>query len=131
MSTFGLLVTTIGTGALSSVAANYAREKNWSKTKLYSAISASIAGLAVLVALFITIKGASTPGAMMGEIAIGVNIAYVMLMITMLGAIALDIMAAVESDKQNEKDAMAFSVSAAILCFLMFILSIVVIGFLL
>ena len=133
ISTFILLVGCLTTGVLSSVAANYAREKNWDRTKLFSGLSMGLAIGLILLTLFIVVKGHTGAGEITGvieEMAFGVMLSFIFMVLVMVGVAVLDILALIDAGKQ---DSAAFSkaVGAAVVAFGGFVLALIIIIFLL
>lgn len=131
ISTFILLAMTLVTAALSIVSANYSRKKDWNHAKIYALISAGIALATVLLALFIVIKAKSSPvTGEADEFAIGVMLSFVILILAMALISALEIMSVVEMESGSSK-AVAYGAGAATTALGAFILSLIVIIFLL
>jgi hypothetical protein len=133
LSTFILLIGSLVTGVLSSVAANYSREKNWEKAKMFSGFSMGSAIALILLTLFIVVKshtGAGEITSVIEELAFGVMISFIFMTLVMVAVTVLNILALIEASNQEEKS-MWKSVGAAILSFGGFILSLFIIIFLL
>lgn len=133
LSTFLLLVGSLVVGVMSSVSANYAREKEWDKTKLYSGISMGIAIALILLTLFIVVKGhtgASEITGIIEEMAFGVMISYIVMVLVMVGVAVLDILTLIEASKSSSA-AFGKAVGAAVVAFGGFVLSLFIIIFLL
>ncbi|HMP28221.1 MAG TPA: hypothetical protein PKD85_01390 [Saprospiraceae bacterium] len=133
LSTFILLIGSLITGVLSSVSANYSREKNWEKAKMFSGFSMGSAIALILLTLFIVVKGHTGAGEITGiieEMAFGVMISFIFMTLVMVGVTVLNILALIEASNQEEKS-MWKSVGAAILSFGGFIVSLFIIIFLL
>lgn len=96
----GLLILVVITiGILSAIAAHYSHEKNWSKCKLFSSISASTAILAVIIAVFAIIYEKSRPAvgtltAVTDAMTPGILIAYLLLIACCITIATLNIFAA-------------------------------------
>lgn len=120
-----LLVGCLVTGVMSSVAANYARQKNWDKTKLFAGLTMGISIALILLTIFILIKSHTSfftgPGTLLS--------ALIMIM-SMVGVTVLEILTLINASNQ---DSSAFwrAVEGAIASFGSFILSLIVIIFLL
>lgn len=128
LSTFILLMGSLGTGILASISADSARKKQWKKTQIFSGVGAGVALLLVIMNLFMIIKhplfNLSGPGVM---------IAMIFLILSMIGVIVLDTFsfAGSLSSKPEETRAYGMSVGSAILSFGSFIVALVIIIFLL
>lgn len=133
LSTFILLVGSLVTGVLSSVSANYAREKNWERTKMFSGFSMGLAIALILLTLFIVVRGhtgASEITGVIEEMAFGVMLSFIFMTLVMVAVTVLDILALI--DASNESDsAMWKSIGAAIVSFGGFVISLFIIIFLL
>jgi amino acid transporter len=119
---------------MSAVAANYAREKKWTQAKMWAGITAGIALALVILTLFIVVKshtGASEATAAVEEFAFGVMISFILMMIAMIGISVMSALALVEASKENQKDVLALTIGASGASFIAFILSLVIIIFLL
>lgn len=133
LSTFVLLIGSLATGILSSVAANYTREKNWEKAKMFSGFSMGLAIALILLTLFIVVKshtGAGEITSVIEEMAFGVMISFIFMVLVMVAVSVLNILALIEASNKEEK-AMWKSVGAAIVSFGGFIVSLFIIIFLL
>lgn len=134
LSTFILLTGSLVTGVMSAVAANYAREKKWTQAKMWSGITAGIALALVILTLFIVVKshtGASEATAAVEEFAFGVMISFILMILAMTGVGILNTFALIEASKENQKDVLALTIGASGASFIAFILSLVIIIFLL
>lgn len=134
LSTFLLLGGTLVTGVISSIAANNARTQNFEQAKIWSGSSAAIAALLIAFTLFIVVKsrtGASEITAVVEELAIGVMISLILLMVMMVAICSMNILGLYESFKKDKKNAMWYSIGAAVTSFIGFILALVLIVFLL
>ena len=142
LSTLTLLVGALVTGVLSSMAANYARQANgssgsvadglWQKTKTFAGISMGLAIFLVLLTLFIVVKGhtgASEITGVIEEMAFGVMISFILMILAMTGIAVLDMLALIGASPGGT--AFGKSVGAAVLSFGSFILSLIIIIFLL
>jgi hypothetical protein len=133
LSTFLLLVGSLVVGVMSSVAANYARQDNWDKTKLYSGLSMGIAIALILLTLFIVVRGhtgASEITGVIEEMAFGVMISYIVMVLVMVGVAVLDILTLIDASKSSST-AFGKAVGAAAVAFGGFVLSLFIIIFLL
>jgi hypothetical protein len=133
LSTFVLLIGSLATGVLSSVAANYSREKNWEKAKMFSGFSMGLAIALILLTLFIVVKshtGAGEVTSVIEEMAFGVMISFIFMVLVMVAVSVLNILALIEASNKEEK-AMWKSIGAAIVSFGGFIVSLFIIIFLL
>ena len=133
ISTFILLVGSLTTGVLSSVAANYAREKNWDRTKLFSGLSMGLAISLILLTLFIVVKGHTGAGEITGvieEMAFGVMLSFIFMVLVMVGVAVLDILALIDAGKESS-EAFSKAVGAAVVAFGGFVLALIIIIFLL
>lgn len=126
-STFILLVGTLAMGVMASVAGYYAKDKNVDRTRLWSGVTAAIGVLLTLLVLFIIIGGHSSSGPSM---MIGVMISFVILMVAMIISSVLQLLALINAGKPSN-DALWFSIGSAISSFGAFILSLIVMFFLL
>lgn len=143
LSTLTLLIGALATGVLSSIAANYARQANnagsgssaddlWQKTKMFAGISMGLAIFLVLLTLFIVVKGhtgASEITGVIEEMAFGVMISFILMILAMTGIAVLDMLALIEASSQTS--AFGKAVGAAVLSFGSFVLSLIIIIFLL
>ena len=134
LSTFMLLTGAIVTGVLSALSANNAREKKLSTSKLWSGISAAVAAALVVFTLFIVVKGHTGAGEITGvieEFAFGVMLSFIFMMLAMIAIASLNILALYEASKNDEHKTLGYSVGAAILSFGSFVVSLILIIFLL
>ncbi len=144
LSTLILLTGALATGVLSSMAANYARQANsaanppvaaklWQSTKTFAGISMGLAVALILLTLFIVIKGHTGTSEITGAIesmALGVMISFILMILAMTGVAVLDMLALIEATN-NESGAFGKAVGGAVLSFGSFILSLIIIIFLL
>jgi hypothetical protein len=133
MSTFLLLIGSLVTGVMSSMAANYARQKNWESTKMYSGITMGIALSLILLTLFIVVKGHTGGGEITGvieEMAFGVMLSFIFMILAMTGVAVLEILTLIEASNKSD-GAYGKAVGGAVLSFGSFIVSLIIIIFLL
>jgi len=126
LSTLMLLAGSLVIGVLSSVAGYYSKSSNAEKTRLWNGIAAGIGVLLALLTLFIMIKGHSAAEGF----EVGVMISFVLLMIAMIIATVLNVLSLIEAGKVKSNSTW-FSTGAAIAAFGSFLLSLVLIIFLL
>lgn len=137
MSTFILLIGTIVTGVMSSLSANYAWGKtDWSKVKMYAGISLGVSLIMILLNLFILVRSHTGLGEVTGiieEMAFGVMLSFMLLMLSMIIVCVLNIITIIGANSAKPADSSAFrmAVGAAICSFASFILSMFLIIFLL
>lgn len=132
LSVFFLLIGSLVTGVLSSIGADGARKSDWAKAKLYEGISLGVALALVLFTVFIVVRshvGAGEVTGIIEELAFGVMISFILMILAMVGVAVLDILALVEADKKS--GSMGKAVGAAVLSFGSFVLSLIIIIFLL
>lgn len=133
LSTFILLVGSLVTGVMSSMAANYARQKNWDQTKLFSGLAMGVAIGLILLTLFIVVKGHTGAGEITGvieEMAIGVMLSFIFMILVMVGVTVLEILTLIEASNQDS-GAFMKAVGGAVLSFGGFVVSLIIIIFLL
>jgi hypothetical protein len=137
LSTFILLIGTIVTGVMSSLSANYAwGTTNWGKVKMYAGISLGVSLIMILLNLFILVRSHTGVGEITGvieEMAFGVMLSFMLLMLSMIIVCVLNIITLIgaNSDKPANSSAFKMAVGAAICSFGSFILSMFLIIFLL
>lgn len=134
LSTFGLLLVILITAVLSSLGAHYSHEKDWQKCKIYSFVSASLAILSALFALFIMISIHSRPvgGAVASAEAIstiGLTMSFVFLILALITVGVLNLFAgfnakdgASGSEKYNVWATLVSALSFLFCCFLIIFL---------
>lgn len=134
LTTFLLLAVTLATGTLSSIAAHYSHEKNWSKCKIFASISAALALFAVLLSIFIMISIHSHPvrGAASSTESLltpGLTISFILLILALLVVGVLNIFGAVNakdgasgSEKLNVWAAVTSAVSFFLCCLIIIFL---------
>lgn len=131
LSVFFLLVGSLVTGVMSSVGADGARKSNWSRAKLFDGISLGVALALILFTIFILVRSHVGAGEITGvieELAFGVMISFILMILAMVGVAVLDVLALIEADK---KSGYGRAVGAAVLSFGSFVLSLIIIIFLL
>ncbi len=136
LSTFGLLIGSLFVGIMSSVAANRIGSKNWSQAKIFTGVSMGTGITIVLLTLFILIKshmGGGMVTSIVEEMAFGVMLSFIFLMMCMIGVTVLNgiALSGELSDKPENTRAYGMSIGAAVLSFGSFIVSLFIIIFLL
>ena len=132
MSSFILLGGALLCGIFSSVAANYARQGDLSKSKLWSWITAGIAAVLIILTLFIVVRshvGAGEVAGAVEELAFGVMLSYILMTLVMVAVAALNILSAIQAGDNNKSKAMWYNIGAAITAFGGFVLALIIIIF--
>jgi hypothetical protein len=126
LTTMILLVGSIVDGVMSSITADRARKKQWTQAKIFAGVSLGIALGLLFLSLYMVIKHHMLSGP-------GVMIAMIFLILSTIGAIVLDAIAfaGTLSDKPEDSRAFGMAVGSSILSFGSFIISLVIIVFLL
>ena len=134
MSSFILLGGALLCGIFSSIGANYARQGDLSKSKMWSWISAAVAAFLILLTLFIVVRGhvgASEVTGAVESLAFGVMLSYILMTLVMVAVAALDVLSAIQAGDNDQSKAMWYNIGAAITAFGGFVLSLIIIIFLL
>lgn len=134
LSTILMLGGSLASGVLSAMAARQARDGNWSKVRLYAGICIAMGILLAMISLFLVIKSRSSAAVVtsgLEEMALGVMISFVLMMLATVAMTILDIMALVRASDQNKKSAEDYAIGASITSFGSFVLSLIIIIFLL
>ena len=134
LSTILLLGGTLASGVLSSMSANYAREQNLSSSKTYALYSALVAIVLILLTLFLTIKSKMGGGAFTGifeGFAIGVMLAFLLLTIVLFATLTMNFMGIMAANNDDEAGALKYGALSAAVCFIGFIIALLLILFLL
>jgi hypothetical protein len=132
LSTFLLLVGTLTTTVISSIAANAAREKDWSKTRLWAGITMTLAILLVLLTLFIVIRahmGAAELTGVIESMALGVMLSYIFLTLVMVIVAVLEIFSMLDATKDDGTKSMWYSIGSATTSIVGFIFALMLIIF--
>lgn len=128
LSTMLLLTASLAGGVTSSMSANYAREGKWSSVKMTSGITMGVQIALFFLILFIIIKSHTSFLTLPG-----ILISFIIMLIAIFGEAILNMMALIGASSKDPAKSRAFgmSVGAAILSFGTFILSLIIIIFLL
>ena len=121
-------------GVLSAVVADYGRKKNWDKAKLYAAINATICIILVGVAIFLIVKSRSGASEITGAIesmAFGVMLSAIFLMVSVFIIGVMNVFAAIEATRKSKEKVEGLGAGASALSFVAFIISMVIVVFLL
>ena len=125
LSALILMGATLVAGVSSGVTATSARDKNWSRAKLMSAITASVSVVIVLICLYLLI----TYGSAAEKGLVGMKIAFIILLVTMMIVAAMEFIVLYRASKRDPS-AFGMSVGASVISFAAFIISLGIIVFL-
>jgi len=118
---------------LASVAGYYAKSNNAEKTRLWNGVAATLGVLMALLTLFIVVRGHTGAGEVTGAVesfAFGVMLSFILMIIATVITAVLQILSLINAGKNNS-NSLWFSIGGAITSFGAFLLSLVLIIFLL
>lgn len=125
------MVSTIVIGILSAVVANYARNKDYTHARTFAGVVIAIVIVLVLLVLFLIIKSHLSPAGELENFAFGVIIALIILILSLIGiGVMMAITIAAINDKNSDR-ALEFAAGSSALAFGTFVLSLLIVIFLL
>lgn len=131
ISTISLLVGSLTSGTLSAMAANYAREQQFTQSKTYFLYCAVLAIFLILITMFIVIKSKISGAGIFEGFAIGITLAFVLLTIVLFVSLVMSAMGYNAANDNDSSDAVKYGAISAAICFLGFLISLLLILFLL